>query len=62
MSTPRIDIIAQNGGDGEYYKYEEVADKIIESVKDYTDGWTNYPIIREAVLRILIENFPNDET
>lgn len=59
MKLSRIDYIALNGGDGQHYKYEEVADKIMDSVKDYTDGWTDYSIIREHVIKILVEAFPN---
>lgn len=59
MKLSRIDHIALNGGDGQHYKYEEVADKIMDSVKDYTDGWTDYSIIREHVIKILVEAFPN---
>ena len=59
MKLSRIDHIALNGGDGQHYKYEEVADKIMDSVKDYTDGWTDYSIIREDVIKILVEAFPN---
>lgn len=58
MKLSRIDLIAQNGGDGAHYKYEEVSKKIVDTLYDMVD--CQYPDIKKAVTKILMEAFPNE--
>jgi len=65
MKLSRIDQIALNGGDGAHYKYEEVAAKILDVVYDFS--WSGIDISevsseRMRIIKILVENFPNDAT
>ena len=62
MKLSRIDQIALNGGDGLHYKYEAVAEDIFNCITyrfslEYGHDW-----FIEDVVKILVENFPNDET
>ena len=60
MKTPRIDLIGQNGGDGAHYKYEEVAESILDLISYYTDRCSDQTgIIKTDIVKILVENFPN---
>jgi hypothetical protein len=61
MKISRIDQIALNGGDGLHYKYEEVAEKILELIYEFTDYEMSANFKRQ-MLQTLVENFPNDET
>lgn len=66
METTRIDLIALNGGDGEHYKYEEVARELFEFLSEYSE-YISYSEDKEKVFKefspkivgILVENFPN---
>ena len=65
MKLSRIDQIALNGGDGAHYKYEEVADMVVDSVLSrvrVASYFTDKVGLRECVVNILVENFPNDAT
>lgn len=60
MKLSRIDLIAQNGGDGAHYKYEEVAEKITENIPN--PGWSfeEFQEAEQIITKILVEAFPND--
>jgi len=60
MKISRIDQIALNGGDGAHYKYEEVAEVIIDLLHEKYNLFLEEA--KEDVIKILVENFPNDET
>jgi hypothetical protein len=56
----RIDIIALNGGDGLHYKYEEVAEKILEYIYNWEDGamWrTSDDDIKKDITNLLVKEF-----
>lgn len=64
MKLSRIDHIALNGGDGQHYKYEEVADRVAVAADDLVAAWQNWTGLldfKATVLKILVESFPNDE-
>jgi len=59
----RIDIIALNGATGDHYKYEEVADKILDIVYEF--AWSgicrsDVQDDKDRITKILVEAFPND--
>jgi len=60
MKLSRIDQIALNGATGEHYKYEKIAAEIVDSMAD--DAHRSYKEDKAVVMKILVENFPNDET
>jgi len=62
MKLSRIDQIALNGGDGAHYKYKEVADKIIHMMPEVSGYAYNYTEAKELIMKILVENFPDDAT
>jgi len=62
MKLSRIDQIALNGATGEHYKYIDIAAQLTEILpyhynQDYDRDW----VVREMV-KILVENFPDDAT
>ena len=60
MKLSRIDQIALNGGDGLHYKYEDVAEKIMNTLPIIYSPYYFPEVTKKAVLKILVENFPND--
>jgi len=62
MKISRIDQIALNGGDGMHYKYEDVAVQIAEIIPFRYDQDFDKDLVVAETVKILVENFPNDET
>jgi len=60
MKLSRIDQIALNGGDGAHYKYEEVALLLVKYL--YNGSQVNLIETKNEVVKILVENFPDDAT
>lgn len=62
MKLSRIDLIAQNGATGEHYKYDDVVEKILDLVYDYSDWSPATGNLKKDIIKLLVEAFPNDET
>lgn len=60
MKLSRIDHIALNGGDGKHYKYEEVADRLWSVAHPIYNPASSYEVFIKETVKILVENFPND--
>jgi len=62
MKLSRIDQIALNGATGEHYKYVEVAERVADLAYDYRIENIGFHQLKANIMKILIEEFPNDET
>lgn len=62
MKTTRIDLIALNGGDGAHYKYEEVAERLWELAHPSYNPATGHKEFIKETVKILVENFSDDES
>ena len=60
MKLSRIDQIALNGATGEHYKYQSVAEDIIQLL--FLGGYPDADSFENDIIKILVENFPNDAT
>lgn len=60
MKLSRIDLVAQNGNDGQHYKYEEVAKEILGWY--YEGSSRRYGLEKVRLIKFLMEAFPDDAT
>ena len=63
MPLSRIDLIAQNGGDGSHYKYQEAAETILKTL--FGENYLNTSVAKQDtvdVIKTLIEYFPDDNS